>query len=76
MIISLDPLKLLHFVLLLGLTYSGGKLVIAVLDWPPMVSFSVACACVIQVNNAIFFKVRSDNDTAESPADGETKKED
>ena len=53
MIVSLDSTRALHFVLLLGLTISGGQLLIQRFDWSNMAAYACSCSIVCQVSTAI-----------------------
>lgn len=53
MIVSLDCTRALHFVLLLGLTFSGGQLLIQRFDWTNMAAYACSCTIVCQLSTAI-----------------------
>jgi hypothetical protein len=52
--VTLDSGRLLHLLVLLGLSYAGGKLVLHCLDgWSPMSAYGLAITVVCQVNNVL-----------------------
>jgi hypothetical protein len=51
---SIDKSRLLHLLLLLGLSYAGGKLLLYVFeDWSPTAAYGFAITVVCQVSNAV-----------------------
>jgi hypothetical protein len=52
--VSLDRSRLLHLLLLLGLSYAGGKLLLyCIEDWSPTAAYGLAITVVCQVSNAV-----------------------
>lgn len=52
--VSLDSSRLLHLLVLLGVSYAGGKLVLHFLDgWSPLSAYGLAITVVCQVNNVL-----------------------
>ena len=54
MIVSLDSRRFAHLLLLLGLSYAGGKLTLWLFpDWSLTAAFGLAITIVCQVNSAV-----------------------
>ena len=52
--VSLDSSRLLHLLVLLGVSYAGGKLVLHFLDgWSPLSAYGLAITVVCQVNQIL-----------------------
>jgi hypothetical protein len=51
---SIDKSRLLHLLLLLGLSYAGGKVLLHFFeDWSPTAAYGFAITVVCQVSNAV-----------------------
>ena len=53
MIVSLDWSRVLHLLLLLGITFTGGQLLIQKLEWGDLAAYAFSCSIVCQVSNTI-----------------------
>jgi hypothetical protein len=53
MIVSLDWSRALHLILLVGLTFAGGQILIQKFDWTNLAAYACACSVVCQASNAV-----------------------
>jgi len=76
MLVTIEPKRVLHLIILIVLTVTFGKLLTERYEWKPLSAYGLACSLVCQISNVImkFHEVSGAIGLANNTVEAETSK--